>query len=306
VTDWRFFEQAVAAFLQALDPSAKVTHDRQTPDADTGLPRQRDVWISTSFGGHIPIEILVSCKRKAAKLSQQDLDAFIGELRSSNANKGVLYAYGGFTKPALAKAAKLGVTCCVLLENQPPPLPEALIFSAYCFREQFSYTLYRPPHSALTPAEALDLVVEQDGAATTAIAELDRCYAVARKNAIAQDFTSLMSPAAWSAELAAPVDGGVAVLRLESAWAVYQAKIESWLMNGSYAFIGGDFKGSIATPSIDQWSTHPGDGWEKIDLLDLTVGKHLVAVYSHGGSIEAALRASLSANAGASASDHAA
>src|SRR5262249_37432979 len=133
--EWKQFEQAVSAFLEALDPTASVTHDKQIPDTDTRTPRQRDVWIETSFGGHLRITILVSCKRKKSKLNQQDLDAFIGELQSSGANKGVLYAYSGFTKPALEKARIRGISCCVLMEGEAPPIPEVLAFKAYCFRE---------------------------------------------------------------------------------------------------------------------------------------------------------------------------
>ena len=50
--EWRTFEEAVATFLQALDPAAAVTHNLYTEDLDTGLKRQRDVWIeSRALGG---------------------------------------------------------------------------------------------------------------------------------------------------------------------------------------------------------------------------------------------------------------
>ena len=58
-------------------------NDAMIPDKDTGEPRQRDVWIETKVCDHFPLKILVSCKRYKAKLNQQHLDAFIGELRSS-------------------------------------------------------------------------------------------------------------------------------------------------------------------------------------------------------------------------------
>lgn len=80
----------MAGFLQALDPSARVIRDVMTPDRETSLPRQRDVWIETTFGGHLPLTILVSCKRTKAKISQQEMDAFRGELMASSASLGVL------------------------------------------------------------------------------------------------------------------------------------------------------------------------------------------------------------------------
>ena len=115
---WREFEIAVAQFLQTLDPASRVIHDLKQPDGDTGHSRQRDVWIETRFGGHIPIKILVSCKRKKAKLSQQDIDAFRGELLSSNAGMGILYSFSGFTKPALEKRNALEFPAAVYISNR--------------------------------------------------------------------------------------------------------------------------------------------------------------------------------------------
>jgi len=40
---WKQFEIAVAQFVSALDPNAKVTHNAQLPDKHTGKLRQRDV-----------------------------------------------------------------------------------------------------------------------------------------------------------------------------------------------------------------------------------------------------------------------
>lgn len=57
--EWLKFEEAIAAFCQALTPDAKVRHNKITPDSDTGEPRQRDVWIEASLGGYIAIKLLV-------------------------------------------------------------------------------------------------------------------------------------------------------------------------------------------------------------------------------------------------------
>ncbi len=42
---WKDYELAVARFIAAISTNARVTHDIQIPDRDTGLPRQRDVWV---------------------------------------------------------------------------------------------------------------------------------------------------------------------------------------------------------------------------------------------------------------------
>ena len=52
--DWELFELAVAQFIAAINQGAKVTHDVRLPDVHTGHPRQRDVWVEWSFGGHFP------------------------------------------------------------------------------------------------------------------------------------------------------------------------------------------------------------------------------------------------------------
>lgn len=87
---WKDFETAVARFIAALDPDATVKHNVYLPDRDTGHPRQRDVWIEARICGVFPVKVLVSCKRWDRKLNEQDIDAFVGELRSSGAHKGVI------------------------------------------------------------------------------------------------------------------------------------------------------------------------------------------------------------------------
>gem|GEM_PF-1982878 len=96
MSEWEDFERAVAAFVKALTPGARITHNARLPDRHTGRLRQRDVWIEARIGP-FPVAILVSCKRLKRKINEQDLDAFIGELSSSGAHKGVLYSLAGRT-----------------------------------------------------------------------------------------------------------------------------------------------------------------------------------------------------------------
>lgn len=289
---WRTFEQAVAAFLQSLDPKAKVRHDAHTPDMDTGRLRQRDVWIDTAFGGHLPITILVSCKRKTAKLSQQDVDAFVGELRSSGANKGVLYAFSGFSNPALEKAAKLGISCCTLLVDQPPPVPEMLTFEAYCFREQYQVEVSGTPEPVwdIMP-DLFEATMIDDSQATTMLDILATRYDLAREQAVVRLSEGVERPI-WWAEIEIPPEGQRPWLTvgIRSNWAVYRARFEGWRLNGSYTFTDAKFAGSFSTPWIDQQSTHPGPGWEKIDLDAVRPSGTVISSYCHGGDIRADVR----------------
>lgn len=291
--DWKRFEEAVAAILQALDPKAKVTHDVHLPDADTGKLRQRDVWVETSLGGHIPIKILVSCKKKKSKLSQKDIDDFIGELRSSGANKGVIYSFAGFYKPALEKAEKVGVSCCTLFENRAPDIPNVLKFSAYCFQEQFTFT--RIGGALETNEQIRDLLaseIEIDGNTQQIASVLAARYKAASPKLDGVILSPMPSPPTWSADLT--VDGGTSVgpitLRLESGWKVYSAKVEGWLLNGSYSFGNDDFQGSISTPWIDRMGAHPGPGWELLEDGADRVTQNIISCFLYGADPEPPLR----------------
>jgi predicted Mrr-cat superfamily restriction endonuclease len=133
--EWREFEKAVAAFLQALDPTATVRHNITTPDADTGAPRQRDVWIEGRLCRVTPIRVLISCKRYNRPLNEQDIDHFIGEFVSSRANKGIIYSYSGFNGLAIEKADRHNISCMRLYQDAPPDIPEVLFVPHFycCF-----------------------------------------------------------------------------------------------------------------------------------------------------------------------------
>ena len=71
-----------------------------------------------------------------------------------------------------------------------------------------------------------------------------------------------------------PEADGIEPVRVgvQSQWAIFRARTEAWLVNGSYNLTGEDFKGSIATPSIDTWSSDPGPGWEPIGEDEIGMG----------------------------------
>ena len=170
---WKQFEIAVASFLAALEPNARVKQNAYLEDAHTGQPRQRDVFIETTYGGHVGITILVSCKRLIRKINEQDLDAFYGELLSSRANKGVLYSFGGFTGPALQKAKILGISCCILYENKPPELPTVLAYDSYIYWEKLRLVVQDLPlENEITWVELMELpAFGAEGSLMSALAE---------------------------------------------------------------------------------------------------------------------------------------
>ncbi|MCF8504179.1 MAG: restriction endonuclease [Caulobacter sp.] len=279
---WRAFEAAVAQFLAALEPGASVLHDVRTPDLDTGLPRQRDVWIETAlFGGLFRLKILVSCKRKTRRLSQQDIDAFAGELRSSDAHKGVLYAHGGFSKSALAKAARLGVSCCRLFEDSPAELPQHLVFEAYAFRERSRIEAFGVDDDGVV-ALLNEPLLDDPGQRTVLRALVDD-YEAKRQEAMASVSTANIP--GWTGELRhLREDGEAVMLTLIAGWSVYRARREAWLVNGSYSFTEGVFAGAMSTPWMDQQEAHPGPSWEAIEVENIGLGPQ-IRMFSHGGDL---------------------
>ena len=268
---WKDFELAVAAFCQAIAPDAKVTHDAMIPDGDTGSPRQRDVWIEALIGEHFPVKILVSCKRYTRKINVQQVDTFIGELASSGAHVGVIYSASGFTKDALAKAKKRGISACVLLANQPPPIPAVLAFEAYFLDERIQLVANGAAGAVNWP-ELLNADGEIDGVAMPAHQAIATLFI--RDLAALQEAVSAMQLPVRQNFVSLQHADAADIIRvgIQSQWLIYRARTEAWLVNGSYNFTGGDFKGSVATPSIDTQGSHPGPGWDLIEADDVAAG----------------------------------
>ncbi len=271
VPEWKQFEIAVAEFLRALDQNAKVTHDAKIPDAHTGKPRQRDVWVEGNLCQLFPIKVLVSCKFTADRLNEQDIDAFNGEFIASRANKGVIYSKTGFTDAAIDKSKVLGFSCCRLYSNQPPDLPEALILSAYCSRNQAALILTERPDSLWGLTNWSDLFATPVLVGTKEEIALDAICALF-KHFFEQSFDSTKIlvgvPVPWSVEIAlkhptAPV--APLRIRLSGRWQTWVGKTEAYLLNGSYSITEGRFAGSMSTPVVDTWGVDPGPGWSPCD-----------------------------------------
>lgn len=287
--DWEKFELAVTTFCQALAPDATVTHDAMIADVDTGLPRQRDVWIEAQIGGHFPIKILVSCKRYSRKVDAQKLDAFIGELLSSGAHKGVIYSLMGFTRGALAKAKKKEITCCVLLANQPPPIPDVITVVAYYLDERIRL-IARGINGPADWKEMLNANGEFEGEEMPAYRALARLFAA--DGQAPHDAFSVQPTPVRQSVLTLREDNEAEALQLgvRCEWAIYRARTEAWLVNGSYSFTEGEFKGGFSSPCIDTWSFEPGPGWERIDEEHVAAG-NTIKFYRRVGDIEPPLAA---------------
>ncbi len=286
--DWNAFEKAVAVFVQALEPKAKVIHDAKIPDKDTGLPRQRDVWIETYFGNFLPIKILVSCKYWKSPLDQQDIDAFLGELISAKAHKGVIYSRSGFTEGAIKKSKALGISCCKLYADGAPECPEMLTFTAYNSRECFKFKL-----AGQWDKETMllaDLLNQEMREGTGRVGEV--LSTRHRQNCeFATKGITLGSLPTWSTWLDVKTEPNGNYLRiiLEGNWQVYQARLDAWLLNGSYSFSDDRYVGNISTPYIDTQGEHPGPGWDFLGINPSVSADNIINMIFSLGQTEQAL-----------------
>jgi hypothetical protein len=296
--DWAQFEDAVALFLSALEPSAKVSKNARIPDVDTGHPRQRDVWIESDFGGHLKVTFLVSCKRHKRKMDSQDLDAFMGELRSSGANKGILYSYSGFTKPAIEKGRELGVACCNLYIDRPPEIPEVLLFESYCCSSAVRIHVVHADGIAEPGGTYEDLfavdVPGQDGIRSL-LDGLVLCYQQGETRAVdafKAEARELIFPEDWAYNYTlTDADTGVELCRILVAghWKIYRGLLNATLVNGSYEYTSGKFRGTEMAPYVNFKNPDPGPGWELLHERPSAIGRDRIILLRYGGDVRTAL-----------------
>lgn len=266
--DWEIFELAIRNFVAALDPKAKVIHNAKLPDIDTGKPRQIDVWVEAKVCNLYPFKILISCKRWSRKISQQDVDAFIGELRSSGAHKGVIYSYKGFTKPAVEKAKKIGISCCKLYQNEVPDLPKSLIVSFYCSNSSYRLRINSESLNDWgedTFSEIFSITDNKKKSSQTLLEKLDIAFQEEEKLTIKKALDNKLFPKSWQVAIKVTKPKyKELIVYLEGKFRIYRANIEGQLVSGHYSFTEDEFMGSFASPWIDTQSSEPGPNWELV------------------------------------------
>jgi hypothetical protein len=279
VKAWEQFERAVAIFVAALDENAVVKHNVRLADRDTGHLRQRDVWVEARICKIFPINMLISCKRLRRKLNEQDVDAFIGELASSGAHKGVLYTFTGYTEPALKKAIARGISCCKLYQDKPPDVPDVLILSFYCCASSFYLALNKEALANWGDEnfKGVFSVIGSNG--QTVLEQLAHAFWEAQEAELQRALHARSFPGPWSTAIMlqpSASDQPGLVLSLHGKWRFYRAKLEGHLLNGTYSFTEGTFFGSQSSPCVDMLGPEPGPGWERVvdapDKLEPGIG----------------------------------
>jgi len=266
------FERDVWKFVKALDPNAKVLFNHKVLDKDTNTPRQVDAWISAKYGGHIPISILVSCKNHKRKLDITHIESFASEVRTTRASTGVIYSSSGFTKPAVDKSASYGLSCCRLFRNEPGEIPKYLVFWQYVCYPRVKLAIPNTEIKKLYEKNIQnwsDLLTirttESDSLIDEVVRELSKrekwCIQESKKN------KGGVVPQDWMDEYTVSTIEDPSFefkLLFIGRWEIYRARLEYYVLNGSYCYSNKSFIGSIATPSVDTQGDHPEHGWELI------------------------------------------
>jgi hypothetical protein len=296
---WKLFEEAVARFAAAMDPTATVRPDLRTPDSDSGRRRQRDVWIEARVCNLYPVTVHVSCKLYRRRLHQGDIDTFVGELDSSRAHVGVIYSGSGFTGGALEKAKAKGIHCCRLYANEVTTLPESIHFTFYCTGTQVGLGLSPFQNWPLwTWNDLLDVRVTGESGQAACLANLIEAeFHRAEKEAANESARTGAFPHDFEANIVVPGGEGRSDLRVTALghWRFYRANMDAYLVNGSYCLTAAEFRGQFATPAVDLQSTHPGAGWTEIEEIPTKIDLGGVMVRM-GGLVEKVLREGIGKN----------
>lgn len=291
------FEKAVYEFVRTIGPTATVSFDHTVADRDTGTPRQVDVWVEAKLMNHFPQTFAISCKDHKRPLNISHVETFLSEVRSTGAGSGIIYSRSGFSKNALAKAKANGVSCCLLLQNDSPPVPECLFLRSFLAHPQAAIDVSRRTgvyESITTWGELFTLRVETAGKATTALELIEEGYAKLEKELLDGARGGELTPPSGSSECTFCQDGDSESrlsVRLRVFWRYYSGRSEAHLMNGSYCFDNKHFAGTQLGPTIALKEDSPGPGWEEVNNLDVKNVKRGMLAILHSPDIAAGLLA---------------
>lgn len=102
---WLAYEKRVAALVKALDENATITHNESRLGELSGVARQIDALAEGLVAGQ-QLRVVIEAKCYGRRVSIGTVDEFIGKLLDLGAERGILYAAGGFTSGAVARAER--------------------------------------------------------------------------------------------------------------------------------------------------------------------------------------------------------
>ena len=264
--EWLDYERTVYNFLKSIDPNIDIKHNVLIPDIDTGYSRQRDIVITVAIAEIFKTTIMISCKNKSRKLSEQDIDAFIGELRSSGAQKGAIFSKVGFTKNAVEKCKKLSISCCQVFDNGKIILPkEITFFSAYCYYPNIKLRINKFEDTDNIIKTWHDFFYLRDEDQNTVIEHISISIKDNIQKVISENQGKPSSFIIASELLVDKPHKVNALFETLVRFRIFAARQSFILGNGIYEYTDKKYVGDFYTPVIDRFSENPGEGWEEID-----------------------------------------
>lgn len=293
----REFERAVYEFVRTIDPNAKVYFDHKVADCHTGTPRQVDVWVEAKVMNHFQQTFAISCKDHKRPLNISHIGTFLDEIRSTGASSGIIYSRSGFSKNALKKAKANGVSCCLLLQNDAPPVPECLFVRSYLAQPQAAIDVCERTgtfDSIATWGDVFALPVAKGSKTATMLDLMEEGYFELEKDLLGSARRGELTPPSGSSKCTICQDGDSESrlsVRLRIFWRYYSGRLEAHFMNGSYCFDNKHFAGTQFGPTIALKDDPPGPGWEPVNNIDVKNVKRGMLAILYSPDIAAGLLA---------------
>lgn len=116
----RLLEQMVRLLESGLaDRECQIICRHHLTDKATGQPREVDIYIANRIAGRLH-EMVIECRHHAAKVNVMYIDQIVTKRADIGHPKVCVVSRSGFTKAALAKAARHGILTATVAESQHP------------------------------------------------------------------------------------------------------------------------------------------------------------------------------------------
>jgi hypothetical protein len=101
--EWKKFERAVHSEMENKFPGSTIRHDVRLPGALSGVARQIDIFIEEALPGG-DVRTAVDAKQRARPIDVKEVESFIGLLRDTNVDRGIMVSASGYSEGAFTRA----------------------------------------------------------------------------------------------------------------------------------------------------------------------------------------------------------
>lgn len=169
------------------------------------------------------------------------------------------------------------------------------MLASYCWRPRIQLTLPEQPSPGLN-LKCWDDVFRLPNGDTTVLDELIEAYKRCHEAAVAETREGkFKADRLVSLGVLVEERSGLPsfIINVVHHWRVFRAKVEAHLVNGSYSETHKEFAGSIHSPVIDTWESHPGPGWNELKEGSGEISEPAIHAISLSPDIRSALQSGL-------------